>query len=100
MCLLSHARIACVRETILDSPQISIQANNYQMVMAFHTGMKASVSGNWKHHVLDFTMDLTDSERVRIQNLMIGGFLFKDEVKGNTKLEVEKEIQILEREVK
>ena len=100
MCLLSHARIACVRETILDSPQISIQANNYQIVMAFHTSMKASVSGNWKQHVHDLTMDLIDSERTRIQNLMIGGFLFKDEAKEKTKLEVEKEIQILEREIK
>ena len=48
----------------------------------------------------DFIMDLTDAERTRIQNLMIGGFLFKDEVKEKTKLEVDKEIQILEREVK
>ena len=100
MCLLSHARIACVREKILETPQISIQANNYQMVMAFHTDLKANMSGNWKQHVHDMTMNLIDAERTRIQNLMIGGFLFKDAVKEEARNAVENDIQILEKETR
>ena len=93
--LTSHPRIVCLRETVLDTEEISIQANNYQMVMAFQADMKPEISDNWNLHLQNFTTTLIEIERTRIQNLMIGGILFSDSRGDNAQKEVEDEISIL-----
>ena len=100
MSLLSHARIACRRETILDTQEISIQANNMQMVMAFLTDAEAEKSGNWSLHLHDFKTEVIEAERTRIQNLMIGGLLFKERTKISTESKVEHDLKGLSDRVK
>ena len=100
MSLLSHARIACVRETILDTHEISVQANNYQMVMAFHVDAEAEKSGNWGYHIHDFRTDIIEAERARIQNLMIGGVLFNESTNASTERKVANDLEKLEKKTK
>ena len=100
MSLLSHARIGCVRETILDTHEVSIQANNLQLVMAFLDDAEAEKSGNWRFHLHDFKTDVIEAERTRIQNLMIGGFLFNEKVKESSGVVVEAELNALDKKIK
>lgn len=100
MSLLSHARIACIRETILDTQEISIQANNVQMVMAFHPDAKAEQTGNWNLHIHEFIKELIETEKVRIQNLMIGGFLFKIVIDEESETKVLEDLDRIEEETR
>ena len=101
MSLISHARVACVRETILDTKEIMVQANSYQMVMAYLAeDVKAELTGSWEHYLQEFKWDLIEAERTKLQNLMIGGLLFKQATRQELQEELQAEIQILEKELK
>ena len=102
MSLLSHARITSVRETIMDTEEVAIQANNYQMVMAYHVDdVRAEASRNWEFYIQEFKQDLIEAERTKIQNLMIGGLLFEDNFTTNAEEhEIRNDIKLLESEIR
>ena len=97
MSLLSHARTASIKETILDSQEIAIQATSYQMVMAYHVeDLKSERNGKWKFYLQDFITNLIESERTKIQNLMIGGILFNQATNEEIESKINSEILIIE----
>ena len=79
--LISHPRARCNQTNVIDNPDMLLQVLDYQIISAYSAGYNIE-NGTMPKHIDRALHNLIEKiyveERLRIQCMMIGDFLFGD----------------------
>lgn len=95
--LISHPRARCNQLDIINDENMLIRSMDYQIITAYSISKDTSIPKHIDRALNDLLEKIRMTERVKIQCLMIGDFIYKDKKDEDIKMRNQIELAISKR---